>query len=115
MLTALKKRLPKRAKQANSSATRGAAEAVISSNTNLSRTATARIPNQSDISRIERISVHDSLKDAFIPATLVSVAPENASETNENYPVQLNETDKLITKKSLENALQNADENFLEV
>ena len=29
----------------------------------------------------ERISVHESLKDVFIPATLVSVEPENASES----------------------------------
>ena len=62
----------------------------------------------------ERISVHESLKDVFIPATLVSVEPENASKANETYPVELNETDKLITKKLLENALQNVDENFLE-
>ena len=62
----------------------------------------------------ERISVHESLKDAFIPARLVSVKPENAGETNETYPVKLNETDTLITKKSLETVLQNADENFLE-
>ncbi|MGI9055476.1 MAG: cyclase family protein, partial [Pyrinomonadaceae bacterium] len=58
--------------------------------------------------------VHESLKDAFIPATLVSVEPENASETDENYSVKLNETDQVITKKSIEKALQNADENFLE-
>ena len=62
----------------------------------------------------QRISVHESLKDAFIPATLVSVTPENASETNEKYPTELNATDKLITRSSLEYALKDADENFLE-
>lgn len=61
----------------------------------------------------ERISLHDSLKDAFIPSTLVSVAPENASETSETYSIELDKNDSLITKKSLENALQNSDENFL--
>ena len=81
---------------------------------NSSRTATARTPNQSDISRHQRISVHESLKDAFIPSTLISVEPENAGETNETYSVELNENDILITKKSLEIALQNADENFLD-
>ena len=35
-------------------------------------------------------------------------------KANETYPVELNENDKLITKKLLENALQNVDENFLE-
>lgn len=62
----------------------------------------------------ERISVHESLKDAFIPATLISVSPENASETDETYSAGLIDTDKLITKKILENALQTANENFLE-
>ncbi len=62
----------------------------------------------------ERISVHDSLKDAFIPSTLASVAPENAFEADETYPVKLAENDKLITRKSLEKALQKRDENFLE-
>ncbi len=53
----------------------------------------------------ERISVRDSLKDAFIPATLISVEPENALETSETYSINLSETDELITKKSIENAL----------
>ncbi len=61
----------------------------------------------------ERISVRDCLRDAFIPATLVSVEPENAKQTKENYAVRLDENDCLITKKSLETALENADENFL--
>lgn len=62
----------------------------------------------------ERISVHQSLVDSFIPATLVSVAPENALQTEETYPVKLDESDYLITKKSLENALENARENWLD-
>ncbi len=62
----------------------------------------------------QRISVHDSLKDAFIPATILSVTPENVNETEETYSVELKETDKLITRKNLENALKDADENFLE-
>lgn len=62
----------------------------------------------------ERISVHESLNDAFIPATLISVEPEKKDETNETYSVELDETDRLVTRKSLENALQTADENFLE-
>lgn len=62
----------------------------------------------------DRISVHNSLKDTFIPATLISVKPENANKTGETYSVELKETDKLITKKSLEKTLKDADENFLE-
>jgi kynurenine formamidase len=53
----------------------------------------------------ERISIHDALKDTFIPATLVSIEPEKASETNETYAVKFNEDERLITKKSIENAL----------
>ncbi len=55
----------------------------------------------------ERISIHDCLKDAFIPATLISVEPENAHKTNETYAIELNESDKLITRKIIENTLQN--------
>jgi kynurenine formamidase len=52
----------------------------------------------------ERISVRDCLKDAFILASLISVKPEKASETNETYAVELGENDLLITKKALENS-----------
>ena len=51
----------------------------------------------------ERISVHKCLQEAFLLANLITVAPENASETDENYAVELNENDKLITRKLLEN------------
>lgn len=53
----------------------------------------------------ERISVSECLTDAFIPAVLISVAPENASETIDTYPVRLNADDQLITRKALEKAL----------
>lgn len=55
----------------------------------------------------ERISIHDCLKDAFVFAALISIEPENANETTETYPVELNETDKLITRKVIERALDN--------
>jgi arylformamidase len=57
----------------------------------------------------ERISVRDCLKDAFIPATLLSVKPENSSDANENYSVNPGKTDKIITRQAIENALQNLD------
>lgn len=60
-----------------------------------------------------RISVHECLRDAFVPATLVSIEPENARQTDESYSIPLDESDRLITRKSLENALRAADENFL--
>lgn len=51
----------------------------------------------------ERISVQECLQDAFILANLISIEPEKASETDENYVIDLNENDRLITRKTLEN------------
>jgi len=55
----------------------------------------------------ERISIHDALEDAFIPAVLVSIEPEKAGETGETYAVETDKDEQLITRKSIENALQN--------
>jgi kynurenine formamidase len=57
----------------------------------------------------KRISIRDCLKDVFIPATLVSIEPENAVESGESYAVNFGETDKLITRRAIENALQKAE------
>ncbi|HEX8249488.1 MAG TPA: cyclase family protein [Pyrinomonadaceae bacterium] len=57
----------------------------------------------------ERISIHDCLQDAFIPATLISIEPENALESGESYSMKLCKTDKLITRKAIESFLQNRD------
>lgn len=62
----------------------------------------------------ERISVHESLRDAFIPSTLISVVPEKADQTSETYSIDLTENDSLITRKEIEKALETADENFFE-
>ena len=51
-----------------------------------------------------RISVHDCLQDAFIAASLISVAPEKASETDETYAVGLNDDELLITRKAIEDS-----------
>lgn len=53
----------------------------------------------------ERISVNDCLQDAFSTAILISVNPESANQTNENYSVELKDDDLLITKKSIEAAI----------
>ena len=55
----------------------------------------------------ERISVNACLKDVFIPATLISVEPENAQEIKETYSVKIGEEDRLITKNVLETRLSN--------
>ena len=54
-----------------------------------------------------RISVHECLREAFIPANLITVAPETAAETGENYPVETNENDRMITRRAIEKALGN--------
>jgi kynurenine formamidase len=62
----------------------------------------------------QRISVCQSLRDSFVPAALVSVLTENAAQTEETYPVELNAEDRLITKKILQNQLKNTDANWLD-
>ena len=50
----------------------------------------------------ERISVHECLKDTFIQAVLMTVAPVKAAETDETYAIELDENDLLITRKAIE-------------
>ncbi len=54
----------------------------------------------------KRISVHDCLKDAFIPSVLITVEPENTGDSDETYAVDLSDNDKLITRKAIKKALQ---------
>lgn len=61
----------------------------------------------------ERISVHDCLQDAFIPATLISVKPQKADETHDTYAINLSEKDLLITRKVIENALPHSNPSAL--
>jgi arylformamidase len=55
----------------------------------------------------ERISVQSCLQDVFIPATLISVSPENSLETTETYSVQTDASDWMITRKSIKDSLLN--------
>ncbi len=61
-----------------------------------------------------RISVHECLKDAFIPAVLISAESINAAASDETYAVDLDETDAFITRKSIEKALQNFENSSFE-
>ncbi len=60
----------------------------------------------------ERFSVHECLRDAFIPATLISVETENARQSNESYAVKLGDADTLITRRTIEKSLNDTGENF---
>ncbi len=54
----------------------------------------------------ERITILGSLKDAFMPAVLVSVEPENADGTTDTYAPEKGPDDRLITRAGLEDALK---------
>jgi arylformamidase len=55
----------------------------------------------------ERISIRDCFQDVFIPAKLISVAPERAGETSDAHAVECEDGDLLITRKCIENAVLN--------
>jgi len=61
----------------------------------------------------ERIPVNETLKDVFIPSTLITVQPEKANETEDTYSPLKNENDFFITKKNLESMLSRVDNDFL--
>jgi arylformamidase len=52
----------------------------------------------------ERISINYCLQDSFLLANLITISPENALESVETYAVKFDETDKLITGKSIKNS-----------
>lgn len=62
----------------------------------------------------ERISVHASLKDSFIPATLITIRPVKASNTADSYRPGKEADDLLITRNALEQALMDCSEDFLQ-
>ncbi|MEZ5346733.1 MAG: cyclase family protein [Pyrinomonadaceae bacterium] len=57
----------------------------------------------------ERISIRNCLEDVFIPSVLISVEPENAGNSSDQYPYDLDETDKLIAVKHLRSGLAGYD------
>jgi len=55
----------------------------------------------------ERISVQECLQEAFMLADLITVSPENALETDDTYSVKLDENDRMITRRSIQNSKLN--------
>jgi hypothetical protein len=53
----------------------------------------------------ERISVRDCLRDAFIPASLLTIATVGSNETDESYPIAFQTGDRLITAQNIRAAL----------
>jgi len=62
----------------------------------------------------ERISIHETLKEAFIPSVLVTVMPVDATRADETYDPAFKTEDKIITAKSLERAIAEYNKDFLE-
>lgn len=62
----------------------------------------------------ERISIHASLKDSFIPATLITIRPVKASNTADSYRPEKETADLLITRNALEEALMDCSMDFLQ-
>lgn len=62
----------------------------------------------------ERISINKILKDSFIPATLITILPEKAFETDDNYIPDKDRSDVLITRKVLVENLKKSHKDFLE-
>jgi len=53
----------------------------------------------------KRFSIQEQLKDSLIPASLISISPEKASDNSDQYEPVKEETDWLISKQTLEEAL----------
>ncbi len=62
----------------------------------------------------ERISIQNTLKDSFIPSTLVTVTPVKTFNTTDNYSPHKEKGDILITIKSLQDSLRDITVDFLE-
>jgi hypothetical protein len=60
------------------------------------------------------VSIHETLQECLIPATLITVTPRMADAASETYDPPLRPIDKLITRPALERCLKNADKRFLD-
>src|SRR5215204_5712396 len=49
----------------------------------------------------ERISIRDCLRDIFVPAVLITIAPTYAADTKETYSMSIDAGDRLVTRKQL--------------
>lgn len=62
----------------------------------------------------ERISVLDSLKDVFIPTTLVTVEPVPSNKTKDSYVPGVASDDSIITKECMQDALGEGNRDWLD-
>jgi arylformamidase len=62
----------------------------------------------------ERISIYETLKDTFIPSTLITVKPVKAFNTTDNYSPHKENDDRLITIKSLQDSFEDINGDYIE-
>lgn len=62
----------------------------------------------------ERISIHNTLKDAYIPSTLITLTPVEAFNSTDNYSPHKRKEDVMITVKSIQDSLGNLNKDFIE-
>src|SRR5215204_259064 len=56
----------------------------------------------------ERIAVRDCLRDVLIPAIIITVTPESANDASESYSMRMEDSDAVITRRSIERSLSSA-------
>ncbi|MFQ5583180.1 MAG: cyclase family protein [Calditrichia bacterium] len=61
----------------------------------------------------QQVAINEILRDALLPATLITVLPQAAGKTPETYHPPLESNDRLITAKDLSNALTGFNRDFL--
>jgi len=62
----------------------------------------------------ERIRIHEQLKDALLPAQLISITPHGIDQTKDAYEPVLGPEDQVIDRALLEGALKDSEVEFLE-
>ncbi|HMQ68950.1 MAG TPA: cyclase family protein [Ignavibacteria bacterium] len=61
---------------------------------------------------LERISVNEILKESFFLSKLITVTPEKATDTIDNYSPDKNENDLIVTRKLLQEKLEETKTHF---
>lgn len=62
----------------------------------------------------ERVAIHERLQESFIPATLITISPQNKANISDTYQPDFSENDLIIDRTSLEKALRHVHPDFLD-
>ncbi len=61
----------------------------------------------------KRFSIQEQLQDSLIPATVITVLPENAFDSSDTYHPKKETGDVIISEKSLKNAIESVSKDFI--